>query len=159
MTLCLLGSASLTAQDAAPTGAWLQSNVTWKKPPAELQSKQRYAEAAVLYFSPDQRFVLLHGTVIQGPTSLGVSRGDGRVVYLGTWKLVGNSLHVEYRLVSRTVAMEGETLPGPVESEVVRVKGNTLLFQKDRFGRAKELNDEFKAILQGESARQGSSDR
>ncbi len=154
ISLCLLGGASLSAQVGSPTGAWRQTDVTWKKPPTELELKQRYAEAAVVYFSPDQRFVLLYGTVIQGPNSEGVSQGDGRVVYLGTWKLTGNILHVEYRLVSRTVAKEGETLPGPVQSEDVQIRGSTILFQKDRFGRDEKLDDEFKAILQGEAARQ-----
>jgi len=157
ISLCLLGGASLRAQVAPPSGAWRQTNVTWKKPPAELELKQRYSEARILYFSPDQRFVLMSGTVIQGPTSEEISQGDGRVVYLGTWKLTGNSLQVEYRLVSRTVAEEGETLPGPVHSEGVRVRGSTLLFQKGRFRRDDKLDDELKAILQGESARQGTS--
>jgi hypothetical protein len=156
ISLCLLGVASLTAQVAPHMGAWRQSNLTWKKPPAELQLKERYAEAAILYFSPDQRFVLLYGTVIQGSTSEAISGGDGRIVYVGTWKLTSNSLHVEYRLVSRTVAKEGETLPGPVRSEDVRVRGSTLLFQKDRYTRDEKLDgdDEFKIILERESARQ-----
>ena len=157
--LCLLGGTSLRAQVAPPTGAWRQTNVAWKKPPAELKSNERYAEAAVLYFSSDQRFVLLYGTVRQRPTSERISGGDGRVVYVGTWKLTGNSLHVEYRLVSRTVAKEGETLPGPVQSEDVRVRGSTLLLGKGRFRRDEKLdgNDEFKIILGRESVRQGSS--
>lgn len=145
------------AQVAPPSGAWRRTNVTWKKPPAELELKQRYAEAAILYFSPDQRFVLLYGTVIQGLKSEGMSQGDGRVVYLGTWKLSGNTLRVEYRLASRTVAKDGETLPGPIQSEDIHVRARTLLFQKDRFERDKNLDDEFKAVLQGESARQGTS--
>lgn len=157
LALCLLGSASLPAQVAPPKGAWRQTNVKWKKPPAELELKQRYAEARVLYFSPDHRFVLLGATVIQGPTSEGVSHGDGCVAYLGTWNLTGNSLHVEYRLVSRTVAEEGETLPGPVQSEDVRVRGSTLFFQKGRFRRDEKLDDELKAIIQDESAHQGIS--
>jgi len=41
----------------------------------------------------------------------------------------------------------------------IHLRGNTLLFQKDRFDRDKNLDDEFKAILQGESARQGKSNR
>jgi hypothetical protein len=112
--------------------------------------KERYAEAAILYFSRDQRFVLLYGTVIQGPASEVISGGDGRVVYFGTWKLTGNSLHVEYRLVSRTVAKQGETVPGPVQSEDVRVSGSTLLFQKDRFTRDEKLDgdDEFKILFE-----------
>jgi hypothetical protein len=78
--LCLLSGISQRPQVALPSGAWRQTNVAWKKPRAELELKQRYAEAAVVYFSPDQRIVLLYGTVIQGPTSEGMSQGDGRVV-------------------------------------------------------------------------------
>ena len=160
ISLCLMGSASLKAQVVPPKGAWRQTNVTWKRPPAELELKQRYAEARIVYFSPDQRFVLLTGTVIQGTTSEVISGGDGRVVYVGTWKLTGNSLYVEYRLVSRTVAKESETLPGPVQSEYVRVRGRTLLFQKDRFKRDERLDsdDEFKIVLERDSARQETPD-
>jgi len=61
ISLCLLGGASVRAQVAPPSGAWRQTNVTWKKPPAELELKQRYSEARILYFSTDQRFVLLGG--------------------------------------------------------------------------------------------------
>jgi len=60
------------------------------------------------------------------------------------------------RLVSRTVAKEGETLPGPAQSEDVRVRGRTLLFRKDLFRRDEKLDgdDEFKIILERESVRQ-----
>ena len=152
ISLCLLGGVSLTAQVAPPSGAWRQTNVTWKKPPAELELKERYAEAAVLYFGPDQRFVLLYGTVIQGLTWEGVSRGDGQTVFLGKWKLASNSLHVEYRLVSETIVMKGESFPGPVHSEGIQVRGSTLLFQKDRFKRDEKLDDYMKATLQDESS-------
>jgi len=157
ISLCLLGGTSLRAQVAPPMGAWRQTNVRWKKPPAELELKERYAKAAVLYFSPDQKFVLWYGTVIQGSTFEGMSHGDACVAYLGTWKPHGNSLHVEYRLVSRTVAKMGETLPGPVQSEDIRVRGSTLLFQKDRFKRDEKLDSDLKATLQDEIVRQGIS--
>jgi hypothetical protein len=66
------------------------------------------------------------------------------------------NLHVEYRLVSRTVAKQGEILPGPVQTEDIRVRGSTLLFEKDRFRRDEKLDGdaEFKIILERESARQ-----
>lgn len=157
ISLCLLGGASLRAQVAPPSGAWRQTSVAWKKPPAELELKERYAEVAVLYFGPDQKFVLWYGTVIQGSTFEGASHGDACVAYLGTWKPASNSLHVEYRLVSRTVAKTGETLPGPVHSEDIRVRGGTLLFQKHRFKRDEKLDSDLKATLRDESVRQGMS--
>lgn len=147
------------AQAWAPTGTWRQTNVTWKRPPAKLQLKQRYAEAAVLYFSTDQRFVLLYGTIIQGPTSEELSQGDGRVVYLGTWKLVGDSVHVQFRLVSRTIAIEGETLPGPLQNDNVQAKSGVIEFKRDLFGRAEKLDQQLNDILRGESARLALSER
>lgn len=155
LSLCLITGTGLRAQALPPSGAWRQAHVNWKKPPAELQLKQRYAEVAVLFFSPDQRLVLMYGTLIQAAASERMSNGDGRVVYLGTWKLIGNSLHLEYRLASRTVPKDGEKLPGPIQSEDIHFGGNTLLFQGSRFDRDKNLDDEFKTILQGESDRQG----
>ena len=128
-------SAPLDAQVEPPTGAWRQTNVKWKKPPAELQLKERYAEVAVIYFSSDQEFALLYATVIQQPKSEQISEGDGCVLYLGTWKPTDNPRDVEYRLVSRTIATSGETLPGPVQTAHVQVRGSTVLFQKDRFER------------------------
>jgi hypothetical protein len=153
--LLLLGGASVKAQVAPPSGAWLQTKLVWKMPPPELELKERYAEAEVLYFSPDHKLVVLYATVIQGAKSEVISGGDGQVVYLGTWGLNGNSLHVEYRLVSRTVAKVGETLPGPVLSQDIRSVGVTLLFMKDRFKRDEKLDNELKVILHRESARQG----
>jgi hypothetical protein len=153
--LLLICGASVKAQVAPPSAAWIQTKVIWKKPPPELELKERYAEAEVLYFSPDHKLVVLYATVIQGATSEVISGGDGQVVYLGTWGLNVNSLHVEYRMVSRTVAKEGETLPGPVLNEDIRLAGGTLLFMKHRFKRDEKLENELKAILQRESARQG----
>lgn len=150
--LCLLAGAASTAPVMPPAGAWRQANVTWKKPPAALKLKERYAEAAVLYFSPDQRFLLLYGTIIQQPKHEGKSVGDACTAYMGTWKLTGNSISVEYRLVSATIVQKGETLPGPIKSEGIHVKGSTLLFQRDRFERDKNLDSQFKAILEDEHA-------
>lgn len=159
LLLLLLSGASVKAQVAPPSGAWLQTKLVWKKPPPELELKERYAEAAVIYFSPDHKLVVLYATVIQGATSEVISGGDGQVVYLGTWGLNAKSLHVEYRLVSRTVAKVGEALPGPVLSGDIRPAGGTLLFMKERFKRDEKLDNELKVILQRESARQGNPGR
>jgi hypothetical protein len=54
--------------------------------------------------------------------------------------------------VSRTVAKEGEMLPGQVHREDVRVIGSTLVFQKNRFTKNEKLDgdDEFKIIREHE---------
>jgi hypothetical protein len=150
---------SVAAQNAPPahvtepSGSWTQSGLKWTKPPAELHLNQRSAEAALLYFGPNHEFALVFANVIQGPNSEGVSHGDGRVVYLGTWKSESTILHVEYRLVGRTVAKSDETLPGPMQNGDVQVKDGVLLFDKMRFHRDGRLDDDLRIIVQGERSR------
>jgi hypothetical protein len=114
---------------------------------------ERLAEVGLLYFSPNNQFALVYGTVIQRATSETLSQGDGRVIYLGTWKFDGSAVRVEYRLVSRTVPEEGEKLPGPVEEKTLRWRGGILLFDKTMFKRDKRLDDQLLSVLQDESAR------
>ena len=150
---------SVAAQNAPPahvtqpSRSWTQSGLRWTKPPAELHLKQRSAEAALLYFGPNHEFALVFASVIQGPNSEGVSHGDGRVVYLGTWESESTIPHVEYRLVSRTVAKANETLPGPMQKGDVQVKEGVLLFDKMRFQRDRRLDDDLRTIVQGERGR------
>lgn len=154
--LCFLFSALSTAsfcQTLGARGAWRQTPLKWTKPPAELQLKQRLAEAALVYFGPDHGFVMVYGTVIQGPQSEGLSRGDGQVVYLGSWSQHGDGFSVEYRLVSRTVRKEGEPLPGPVRKAKAIVRDRTLLFGGLRFHRDLRLDSDLRDVEKGESAR------
>lgn len=145
------------AQVRPPTGAWRQTNVTWTKPPAELGLKERDAESKILYFSPDHKFVVLYALVMQRPGHEEISHGDGCVAYLGTWTASGGSVHVEYRLVSKTIRMRGEALPGPVRSGDIRVRGSGLYFGKDRFVRDRRLDGSLKAIVHDESVHPGMS--
>jgi hypothetical protein len=76
-----------------------------------------------------------------------------QVVFLGKWKSDGAKLSVEHRLVSRTVRKEGEVIPGPLEQMEINKRDDLLLFQKMRFTRDKQLDNDLRAIYQGESAR------
>jgi hypothetical protein len=95
---------------------------------------------------------LVYAYVIQHPKSEALSRGDGHVVYLGTWGIDGHSLVVKYRLVSRTIAKPGEVLPGPFEKQNVQLEGQVMLFEKMRFRRDPRLDADLMATFQGESA-------
>jgi hypothetical protein len=68
--LCLL-SAPLQSQEPSVLGAWRQSGIKWKKPPAELHLRERYAESAILYFGADHEFAVMYGTGIQGSNAEG----------------------------------------------------------------------------------------
>jgi hypothetical protein len=150
--LCTLGTATYH-QTPEFLGAWLETPLKWTKPPAVFQLNEHVAEAAVLYFGSDHHFVVVYGTVIRHPQSEGLSRGDGRVVHLGTWKQEGTKLYVEYRLASRTVQKEGETLPGPTQTDEIVIKDGTLLFQKMRFRPELLLNGDLQDVDKGERAR------
>jgi hypothetical protein len=140
-------------QTAQVSGCWRQDKIKWTKPPAELHLNERSAEAGLLYFGPNNQFALVYGTVIEGPTWENLSHGDGQIVYLGTWKPEGSVVLVEYRLVSRTILIEGETLPGPIEKKTLQSRDGVLLFDKTRFQRDKRLDDQLLWVLQGENAR------
>jgi hypothetical protein len=118
-----------------------------------LELKERYAAAAMLYFSPNRHFLLIYATVIQAPTWEEISVGDGRDVYLGTWNLHGKSIHVKFHLVSRTIVEEGETIPGPIENQEILPRNGALLFKNNRFKPDKKLEGALKTILQDETAR------
>ena len=151
--LCLL-SAPLPGQTPLFLGSWLQGGIKWNKPPAELNYlKQHYAESAILYFGPNHEFVLVYGTVIRNPHSEGLSRGDGRVVYLGTWNAAGTVLRVKYQLVSRTVSKANEAIPGPMLMGEIQIKRGALLFEKMQFHGDGRLNKDLRDTLQGERAR------
>ena len=52
----------------------------------------------------------------------GVSHGDGRIVYLGTWIVRDSILAIRYPLVSRT--FKNENLPGPMQTGEVEIRSD-----------------------------------
>jgi hypothetical protein len=160
----LLASSSLSraqpAEIAIPSGTWVETDVGWLRPPAELDYlHEHYGEAGILFFGADHRFLLVYGTVIKQPGSESFSHGDGRVVFLGTWQVHGSSLRVHYQLVERTVARGGEQIPGPMLSADILMKGADLMFDRKRFDRDARLDHDLKAILEGSTARHSKSSR
>jgi|ERR1035441_4822441 hypothetical protein len=152
--LCaVLLSGSLESQTPAFGGTWVETGVKWNRPPAELHLNEHFAECAILYFAPNHDFVLIYATVIKAPKSEEVSHGDGRVVYLGTWSVKDSSLAIHYQLVSRTVQVANESLPGPMQTGEVEIRGGTLLFANKHFNRHPLLDDELRSTLQGEQSR------
>jgi hypothetical protein len=137
-----------------PSGAWLESRLLWNSPPAELgYLHEHYAEAGILFFAPDHQFLLVYGTVLRQPNRDALSQGDGRVVYSGTWKGDRSGLHVEYRIVERTVRREGEQIPGPILSRDIQVVASSLIFEGKRFSRDARLDHDLQAALEGSTAR------
>jgi hypothetical protein len=97
--------------------AAFSSPLHWESPPPELQSKTKTASARIRVLFPSgeygEVFCLL---VRQGDGSVSISRGDGEVVAIGSWKQEGDHVAVHSRIVYRTVVIFGRPIP---EAETV----------------------------------------
>ena len=148
--LLVLWSCAAFAQTAKTAGAWLPVNVKWEHAPPQINPNLETGATTILYFGEHGQFALVGCVVNREPgryTTL--SQGDGQVIYLGEWDghLPGKA---KYRLVSRTVAVEGEKLPGPWHEEKVNAtkKGN-LMFQGKLYRHVDDLGQSVRELLQG----------
>lgn len=125
----------------APQGAWLQADIKWSKAPKEINPKLSSGRAAIAYFGPDHTFALIYATVnrVQGEDDL-ICNGCGQVVYTGSWELAERTVKVKYRLVSRTVQVAGEQLPGPFKEDIAKIEGAAVLFLGHSFHRSATLD-------------------
>jgi hypothetical protein len=149
--LLLLWSCVAFGQGVKPTGAWLPVHVKWQHAPLSVNPKLETAATMVLYFDENSRFALIGGVVLRAPNHLTISHGDGQVVSLGEWDghLPGQ---VKYRLVSRTVALNGETLPGPWrEEKLASTPKGYLLFEGKLYRHVEDLEPSVRDLLQGTS--------
>ncbi len=150
--LFVLCSCAAFAQGAKPTGAWLPVRVTWEHAPESVNPKLETAATTVLYFDEQRRFALVRCVVNRESGQYTVSHGDGQVVYLGEWdgRLPGE---VKYRLVSRTVSLKGETLPGPWHEEKLASASKTYLqFEGKLYRRVEALDPSVREIVHGLAA-------
>jgi hypothetical protein len=107
-----------------PEEAWLQDGVKWAKAPRKINRKLSSGRAAIIYFGPDHAFSLIYATVNRVPREYEViCNGCGQAVYSGTWKIDAKTIRVKYRLVSRTIEVTGEQLPGPVREDTAKMEG------------------------------------
>jgi hypothetical protein len=101
------------AQTVKTTGAWMPVDVKWEQAPPEVNARLETAQTRVLYFRDGGNLAVFECVMNrEAGRYMTISWGDGQLVFTGEWdgQLPGE---VEYRLVSRTVALEGEKLPGP----------------------------------------------
>jgi hypothetical protein len=132
----------------APQGAWLQDGTKWYKAPKEINAKLTSGRATILYFGPDHTFSLIYATVnrVLGEYEV-ICNGCGQVVYSGTWEVVEKAIKVKYRLVTRTVQVPGEQLPGPLKEETARIDGDAVKFLGRSFHRSAELDANVREFI------------
>jgi hypothetical protein len=131
-------------------GAWMEDGTRWIKAPPDVNSHLETSEAEILYFGQDHTFVIIHCFVNRVPNQYEtISHGDGQVVYRGRWNATGDNIDVEYRLVSRTAQIKGETLPGPIQRATIKTPHKILTFERKNFHRTPGLDKSAVEVLNG----------
>src|SRR5436190_3280814 len=143
-------SSSEQVEKVALAGAWLQSDVKWTNAPAEINARLQSGEATVLYFRPDHSFALINCVVNRVPIEyMTISHGDGQVVYLGRWAAAGDQITVTYRLVSRTVEIKSEKVPGPFKRGTIKTSHAVLNMSARRYHRSKAVDESAAEVVNG----------
>jgi len=131
-------------------GAWLLNSVKWANAPADINPHLQSGAAAILYFKQDHTFALIYCVVNRVPKEYEViSHGEPQNIYLGKWEASGDNIAVEYRLVSRTVKIKGEVLPGPIQRATIKASRGTLHLEKGSFHRAADLDKDAAEVVGG----------
>jgi hypothetical protein len=147
LALLLILSFGVTSQKVDTTGAWLPVHMKWTYGPISINPNFSTAEAKILYFDEQGRFALVACRINREKGEYVISNGDGQAVFTGEWDghLPG---HVKYRLVSRTVEIRGETLPGPWrKSKIQATSKGYLLFQGELYRHVEELGPSVRTFL------------
>jgi hypothetical protein len=146
--LWLLAAGAVAQPIHSPEGAWLQDGIKWSKAPKEINSKLTSGHAVIAYFGPDHTFALVYAIVnrVQGEYEV-ICNGCGQSVYSGSWELAEKAVKVKYRLVSRTVQIAGEQVPGPVKEDSAKIEGDALVFLRHSFHRSTALDANVKEFI------------
>jgi hypothetical protein len=73
--------------------------------------------------------------------------GCGQVVHLGTWQIDEKTIRVKYRLMSRTVELVGERLPGPMKDDTAKIERDAIVFLGHSFHRARDLDTNVREFV------------
>jgi len=147
IALLLILSLSAPAQGVDTAGAWLPLHMKWEHAPKSVDPNLTTGVAKVLYFGEHGRFAIVACLINRANGKHVISNGDGQVIFMGEWDghLPG---HVKYRLISRTVEIRGETLPGRLQEATMESNSKGyLLFQGNLYRRVEELGPNVREFL------------
>ena len=143
------------AQNVKPTGAWLPMQVKWEHAPPSINPRLQTGTTTVLYFGEHGHFAVIDCVVNREPGRYTtVSKGGGQNIWLGEWdgRLPGQ---VKYRLVSRTIPLTRETLPGSWHRQTLAsAPRDRLLFKGKLYRRVEDLDLNVRELLHGSSITQ-----
>jgi len=135
--LLFFGSLCTAQSNIAPVNpewAVFSSPVKWESPPPELHSKTKAGPARIRVFFPSGEYGEVFCLLIrQEDGSISISRGDGDVVGIGTWKQDSNHISVNSRIVYRTVVISGRPIPEAQTTEyLTATKGRYWTVRDDK---------------------------
>jgi hypothetical protein len=153
--LFVLGLATNLYSQYSPSGKfWIPANLHWQCiPGAPKEVQTRTAQATVLYFRNDGKFVRDDCWLIKQGDSITVDNGDPHDEYVGQTAPILDGMHLTYRLVRRTVERSGENLPGNTISEdasTLAVSGLSIgkhFFRPVQLTNASEYEATYEALL------------
>lgn len=117
LLLCALGLNVANAQAQESGEFWIPTKLKWTRISGAPKGHET-ARAIVFYFpNKGRRFVRDECWLIRNGKSLSISNGDPHDEYVGETEPILDGMRLRYRLVSRTVTRNGESLPGDVLSE------------------------------------------
>ena len=147
LTTAMLATLAGGVMPSKIEGAWITRDIDWVKAPAAVERGLRTGEAAVLYFGPEKSFALIYCVIYHARDRYAISAGDGQVVYIGSWKPGSDGvIDVEYRLVSRSVGVMGETLPGKVERGTIKIAPQQFEFNTKPYIRLRALDADAQGL-------------
>jgi hypothetical protein len=146
LAVALLWTCACSAKTMNPTGAWLPTDVKWEHAPVQVNPRLEVSSTTVLYFDQKGGFTKIDCTLNREQGYMTMSHGDGQVVYSGRWDghIPGR---IMYRVVSRTVALKGETFPGPWHEDTLASEREFLLLDGRVYKRANELLPSVRQLL------------
>lgn len=70
---------------------------------------------------------------------------------LGTWQDTPAGRLVQYKLTYRTIRVDGEAIPGPMQEEMLKLRGKSYKWHGHDLVRDRALDQEIQYWLEGES--------
>jgi hypothetical protein len=120
-----LCTAQAKIEPIEPEWATFSSPLHWESPPPELHSKTKTAPVRIRVLLPSGEYAEVFCYLIrQGDGSVSISRGDGEVVGIGSWKQEGDHVAVHSQIVYRTVVIVGRPIPEAETVEHLKVRKN-----------------------------------
>jgi hypothetical protein len=133
-----------------PAWVYISQPLKWETPPKKLHLEIKTSDAEILILYPSGDLAVVACLLIRRRDGkIGISRGNGEVVRVGSWGNSGNSLTLTSHVVFRTLRLINSTTGRPVEPEIIEVvkrQDDSLRGDKERLFAHLRLFDDFEFL-------------